>query len=120
MDQPTLPPVVAGRSALPAFLAIEAWARAQTAAAEAAAEDLLGDARAEAERVRREGEQALREAVVAAERDALRAVESRARDRVSASRHAVTRWIESAEEEATRQLDEALARICGLERGSGD
>jgi hypothetical protein len=113
MDVPRLPPVVAGRSALPAFLEVEAWARRRVAVAHEAADALLREARAEAERVRSAGEAAVREAVVQGERDALRDVESRARDRVSAARRGVAAWVEAAEEASVRAVDEALDRICG-------
>lgn len=113
MDPPPLPPVVAGRSALPAFLAVEAWAGEQTAASRAVAKRTLEDARAEAERIREEGETSLREAVLEGEREALREVESTARDRTSAMRHAVDAWVESGEAQAEGLLAEALTIICG-------
>ena len=48
MDEPRLPPAVAGRSALPTFLAVAAWARGKTADARDAAEAIRTEADAEA------------------------------------------------------------------------
>ncbi|MDF1701758.1 MAG: hypothetical protein P1V36_11435 [Planctomycetota bacterium] len=113
MDEPRLPPAVAGRSALPTFLAVEAWARQKTAAAHEQARLHLEEAQAEAERVRTTGEDALKEAVLEGEREALRDVESRTRDRISAARTEVTSWINRSEEAAQQALDEAMAILCG-------
>ncbi|MDJ0523613.1 MAG: hypothetical protein QNJ90_16200 [Planctomycetota bacterium] len=108
MDEPRLPPVVAGRSALPAFLAVEAWARDKTADARAAADAHRAEAEAEAANVRREGEEALKQAVLDGEREALRDVETAQRDKVSEARRAVETWIRDAEEASTRAVAEAL------------
>ena len=113
MDEPRLPPAVAGRSALPTFLAVEAWARGKTADARDAAEAIRTEADAEAERIRTEGEAALQEAVLEGEREALRDVESRTRDAVSAARVEVESWINRAEEAARKAVDEAMAILCG-------
>ncbi len=113
MDPPSLPPVTAGRSALPAFLPLETWARKRTAAARQAAEDRLVSAQAEGERIRSEGEAALRDAVLTGEREALREVDDRARDRTSEARRAVNAWIEAAEQDVAALLDDAVDRICG-------
>lgn len=108
MDEPRLPPVVAGRSALPAFLAIEDWAHAKTAAARAAAEAGVAAAEVDAARVREEGEEALKEAVLAGEHEALRDVETQQRDKVSEARRAVESWIQHAEAASTRAVSDAL------------
>lgn len=113
MDEPRLPPAVAGRSALPTFLAVEAWAREKTAAARTEAEVLRSEAAAEAARIKAEGEAALQEAVLEGEREALRDVESRTRDAISAARVEVESWINRAEESAREALDDALALLCG-------
>ncbi len=104
---------MAGKSALPAFLVIEAWARQTTAAAETAAAERLEEAQAKAEQVKVEGEQALRQAVLDAEKEALRGVETNARNRVSDARIALNRWIDAAEESVDAVLDEAVAKIVG-------
>jgi vacuolar-type H+-ATPase subunit H len=112
MDAPRLPPVVAGRSALPAFLEVEAWARERTARARSEAADRLEAARADAERVRREGEAALQEVVLEGEHEALRDVQGRARDRVSEARKQVRAWIDEAERAAQEALGAALDVLC--------
>ena len=108
MDAPRLPPVVAGRSALPAFLAVEAWAREKTAGALAAADEQRAAAEAEAARIRSEGEEALKQAVLDGEHEALRDVETRQRDKVSQARRAVEAWIQAAEEASSRAVTAAL------------
>jgi hypothetical protein len=113
MDEPRLPPVVAGRSALPAFLTIEDWATAKTAAARAAAEAEVAAADVEAARIRSEGEDALKQAVLAGEHDALRDVETQQRDKVSDARRAVEAWIRHAEEASTRAVTDALDLLMG-------
>ncbi len=113
MDEPRLPPAVAGRSALPSFLAVEAWARERTAAARESAEALRAEAQEEAARIKREGEEALKEAVLDGEREALRDVESRTRDAISAARVEVESWINRAEEASRQAVDEALDILCG-------
>lgn len=113
MDEPRLPPAVAGRSALPAFLAVEAWAEEKTAAARDEADALRAEAHAEAARIRREGEAALKQAVLDGESDALRDVESRTRDAISAARIEVSSWINRAEEASRAAVDEALELLCG-------
>jgi len=107
------PHVIAGRSALPAFLAVEAWARAQTADAEERAAQRIADGEAEAARVRADGEAALRDAVLEAEREALREVERRSRDEVSEARVALNAWIESGERASEKAVEDALRLICG-------
>lgn len=113
MEEPRLPPVVAGRSALPAFLAIEAWAEEKTAAARTAADAQRAEAEAEAARIRSEGEEALKQAVLEGEREALREVETEQRDRVSDARRAVETWIQQAEAASSRAVDAALDLLVG-------
>lgn len=113
MDEPRLPPAVAGRSALPTFLAVEAWAREKTASARDAAQTLREEAEADAARIRSEGEAALTEAVLEGEREALRDVESRTRDAISAARVEVETWINRAEEAAREAVEEAMDILCG-------
>ena len=119
MDEPRLPPAVAGRSALPTFLAVEAWAREKTATARRETETLLQEAQADAARIRSEGEAALKEAVLEGEREALRDVESRTRDAISAARVEVESWINRAEEAARASVEQAMDILCGEAR-SGD
>jgi len=113
MDAPRLPPVVAGRSALPAFLAVEAWARERSAGAEARAAAHLAASEAEAKRLHEEGERALEQAVLDGEHEALRDVETRQRDRVSTARRAVEAWIQAAETASERAVSDALALLTG-------
>lgn len=118
MDEPNLPPavaprVIAGRSALPAFLAVEAWARTRTADAEAQASKRIEEAEAQAAEVRRDGEAALRAAVIEAEREALREVERRSRDEVSEARVTLNAWIEAGEGASQAAVEDALRLICG-------
>ncbi len=112
MDDPRLPPAVAGRSALPTFLAVESWAREKTADARERAAAQRAEAEAEAERIRRDGEAALTQAVLDGETEALRDVESRTRDRISAARSKITSWIHRAEEAAQASVPAALELLC--------
>ena len=115
MDAPALPPVIAGRSALPAFLTIEAWARERAAAARQEAETSLTEGQAKAAAVQRAGEAALREAVLEGEREALREVESRARDRISEARRAMEAWIQASEQASESAVARAVDLICGVD-----
>jgi len=112
MDEPRLPPAVAGRSALPTFLVVESWAREKTAAARERALTQRADAEAEAAQVRHDGEEALKQAVLDGEAEALRDVESRTRDRISTARSEITSWINRAEEAAQGSIGEALGLLC--------
>ena len=118
MDELNPPPavashVLAGRSALPAFLAVETWVRLRTADAEARAAQHLESAEAEAQRVRTDGEAALRQAVIEAEQEALRDVERRSRDEVSEARVALNAWIDAGERASEEAVEDALRLICG-------
>jgi len=108
MDAPRLPPVVAGRSALPAFLTVEAWARERNAAGTATAAARLDEAETEAARIRREGEETLKQAVLDGEREALADVETHQRDKISAARRAVEAWIQRAESASSEAVAAAL------------
>ncbi|MDA1196298.1 MAG: hypothetical protein O2894_14105 [Planctomycetota bacterium] len=119
MDAPRLPPAVAGRSALPAFLPVEAWARERTASARESAAAQLAAARAEAELVRTDGEAALRQAVLDGEHEALRDVESSTRDRVSRARAEVNTWINRAEESARAAIAAAVDLLCAPPEANG-
>jgi len=121
MTRPDLPPVVPGRSALPAFLGLETWAREQLQDARDAAQKRLGDARLEAQTIRSEGEQKLRDVVIEGEKQALREVESAGTDAVSDARLAVNRWVEGAESRMDELLVLAMALLCGepLSRTTG-
>lgn len=110
-DRPDLPPVAPGRSALPAFLAVEAFMEQRLAGARAEAEARLEAARAHARAVEETGRERLRQAVVDAEADALREVESRAVDRVSEARRAVEAWITRSEAMLDDIVAEAVARL---------
>lgn len=111
VDRPLLPPLTPGQSALPAFLAIEAWADERLSAERADAARRLDDARQQAERIRVETEARLRQAVLDGEREASRTAADRARDRLSAARQGVQRWIERAEQETEGLTREALSRL---------
>jgi len=113
MDVPELPPVMAGRSALAAFLPLEAWARGQAAAARAQAKARVTQARAEAEAIRSGGEKELQEAALQGEREAVGEVKDRARERISAARRAVDAWINESEGTIEEALARALELICG-------
>ncbi len=113
MTRPNLPPVTPGRSALPAFLAVEAWARERLQGAQGDAQARLAAARAEAKRIREEGEQKLRDIVIEGEREALRQVEAAGVDAVSEARLAVRRWIDDAESRMDELLVAAMALLCG-------
>ena len=108
MERPELPPVVPGRSALPAFLEVERRVRSALAAEEAAAQRTVDDAEAEATRVRREGEARLKQVVLDAEQAAMRESEARERDRVSEQRVRVQQWIEQAERAAEASVAAAV------------
>lgn len=111
VDLPALPAVVAGRSALPAFLAIEAHIQERLQGADAAAVRRVQEAEEEAASIRTRGETALREAVLAGEREAMREVEDRARDRVSTARRSVQRWVDEAEHAALEAVEEAVTLL---------
>jgi len=113
VDRPPLPTAPAGRSALPSFVALEAWADARLEQARVEANAHLDQAREQAERLRREGEERLREVVVSAEREARRLSEDRARDLVSAERVRAARWAAAAESESEPRVEEALRLLCG-------
>ena len=74
----------------------------------------LEEGQAAAERTRTDGEQALREAVLQGERDALREVESRARDRISAARRSTEAWIQAGETASEEAVSRAVDLICGI------
>jgi hypothetical protein len=120
MDDPRLPPAVAGRSALPTFLAVESWAREKTTDARERAKGHRAQAEAEAERIRSEGEAALTQAVLDGETEALRDVESRTRDRISAARSEITSWINRAEEAAQTSMPDALEILCAPVESPGE
>jgi hypothetical protein len=111
VDRPPLPTAPAGRSALPAFVALEAWADERLAEARADAAEHVAQARAQAERLRTDGEAKLRETVVRAEREARRTSEDHARDLLSAERIRAARWAEAAEAEAEARVEEALGLL---------
>lgn len=110
-ERPALPPVVPGRSALPAFLAVEAEMRVRLAAAREAAEARLEAAKEKAAEVERMGKDELRQAVVDAEQDAIRDVEQRAIDRVSEARRLVEDWVRRCEASIDDIVAEALAQL---------
>lgn len=113
MDLPPLPPVVEGRSALAAFVPLTAWV-AQAAGGEAqAAEAALARAREEAAARLAGAQDRLEQTVLAAQAEAEREAEDRARDMVSAARLAVERWIRSVEPAMAPVVDEALLRLTG-------
>ncbi len=113
MDNPALPSVPPGRSALPAFLVLERALAERLAAEE---EQASGETRAagdEAARIRREGQERLEHVLVDAQESAMREAEARARERVNDARSAVGRWVDEAERAADAALDEALDICCG-------
>jgi hypothetical protein len=116
VKRPALPPLAPGRSALLAFLEVERGLRDEIAREEARAARTIEAAEEEAARLKEECERGLKQRVVDAERRRVRQVEDAARDRVSAARARVQRWIDEAEAGA----DEALARALALLTGRGD
>ena len=108
VKRPALPPLQPGRSALLAFLDVERGLREETAREEARAAQVLEAAEAEATRLKEACEQGLKQRVLDAERQSLRAVEARTRDRVSEARAGVQRWIDEAEGRAADAVVEAL------------
>src|SRR5262245_48825741 len=113
MDLPPLPPVPPGRTALPAFLALEAWVAKERGGARARAEADLEAARAEARRIEGDGAARLENVVLQAEREAARTAEDAARDRVSAARVALHRWVDAAEAGLPPLVEEAVRRLTG-------
>ncbi len=103
-----LPSVAPGRSALPAFLALEARLRERAASEEARAAQVVEDAEAEAARIRLKGEERLQQVVLEAEAQAKREAEAKARDRISDVRVKTQRWIEAAERAAQAAIDQAV------------
>lgn len=76
--------------------------------AEARLEHDLEKAESDARRTREEGEQRLKQVVLDAERQAVRDVEAKARDRVSETRVRIQRWIDATEREAETALQRAM------------
>ena len=111
MDVPPLLPVPPGASALPAFVGIEAWVRKERGQALAAAQLALRHARDEAERIEAEGLARLENVVVQAEKEAQRNAEDVARDRVSAARTALSRWVDAVERDVAPLVEEAVQRL---------
>lgn len=117
MDRPVLPSVAPGRSALPAFLALEAQLRERAVSEEARAAALVEEAEARAARIRAKGEERLQQVVVEAEAQAKREAEAKARDRISDGRVKTQRWIEAAERAVQATVDQAVDRLI---RGDAD
>jgi len=103
-----MPSIVPGRSALPALAQVETDVRARFATLMNSLETARKEAHAQAEALRKEGEDRLGLLVLDAQRQAIRAVESAARDRISTARIQVQHWIDEAEEAAQEALQEAL------------
>lgn len=112
MDPVPLAPVVPGRSALPAFLPLEAALAEQRDASRRGAEARLLAAREEAARIRQDGEARLKDVLVEAQARAWKEAEARARDRVSGVRARTERWVDQAEEAAGQALADALGLCC--------
>lgn len=110
-EKPALPPVVPGRSALPAFLAVEAAMRERLDASRAEAEARLTAAHEKAAEIERLGREQLRETVIEGEAEAVRDVEQRAVDRVSEARRLVDAWIRQCEERMPDIVATALAEL---------
>ena len=106
-----LPSVAPGRSALPAFLALEARLRERAADEEVRAASVIEEAEGEAARLRAQGEERLQQVVLDAERQATREAEAKARDRISEVRVRTQRWIEAAERAAQSAVDDAVRRL---------
>jgi len=104
---------VPGRPALLAFLEVERELRDEVAREEARAARRIEEAEVEASKLKEECERGLKQRVVDAERRRVREVEARARDRVSAARARVQRWIDDAEQKAAEVLPRALDLLTG-------
>lgn len=111
MDRPTLPPVAPGRSALLALLQVERALGDQLRRAEANASQDVEKAEQEAAGLRDQARRRLQQIVLEAERQAVRDVEARARDRVSESRVAIQRWIDATEGQADDLIRAAVLRL---------
>jgi vacuolar-type H+-ATPase subunit H len=114
VDRPELPPPVPGRPALPVFVGFEDALEGLLESARREARERVERAEREAERVRREGEERLRQVLLDAQEEARRTAEDRARDSVSRARVAVQRWIERAEG-ASGEAVEAALELLGRE-----
>ncbi|MGE0193100.1 MAG: hypothetical protein AB7T63_13785 [Planctomycetota bacterium] len=115
MDGPSLPPVIAGRSALPVFLDVERQAEARVAAERGAAVREREEAARRAEAIRREGEAALEAEVLAGEAEALREVEDRTRARVADAHRALARWTHAQEARLDVLVAAIVERLAGAE-----
>lgn len=109
------PNPVPGRSALAAFLPVERWLAERSAARQAEAGGLEQEIRAEARRIREEGEARLKEVVKQAEQDALRSAQARAHDRESAARREVEAWVASCDEMLEALVAEAVTDLTSVE-----
>lgn len=103
---------MAGRSALPLFLPVEAELGRRLEAETARVERRVADAEAEAARIRTEGEAAVRDVVVEAEAQAVREAERRERERINDVRVRIERWLEESERAAEAAVDDALDSCC--------
>ncbi len=111
MDRPQLPPVPADRSALPAFRTLERALAKQQEGSRGETMARFEQAKAEAQALRTKGEADLREALLAAERLALRDVETRARERVNTARGDVSRWVDQVEQDLGATIAEAVRML---------
>ncbi len=119
VDRPTLPSPPPGRSALPAFAAVERGLLDAIHREEALAARRVEEAEAEARRLVEESEQALKQRVIDAERRRVRQVEDAARDRISAARARVQAWIDASERRSAEAVDRALDVLTGGADASG-
>lgn len=113
VERPPLPPVIAGRSALPVFLEIERLAEARVAAERGAAARDLQQAQAEAAALQQAGEAALADEVLAGEAEALREVEEAARGQLADAHRALARWTQAQETRLESLLADLVERIAG-------
>ena len=112
MDIPPLPPVLPGRSALPAFLAVEAALTEELQAEREAGSRQIADADEEAARIRAGARERLERVLVDAQEAALREAERQARERANRARSRGQQWVDEAERAAGEALDDALDLCC--------
>jgi vacuolar-type H+-ATPase subunit H len=112
VDRPLIPAAPPGQSALPLFRSWEAELSRRIEEAGESAKRRIEDSRAQAARIRSEGEERLKHWVLEAQDQALREAEDRARDRISDVRARTQRWVETAEEAARSAVDDALDLCC--------
>jgi hypothetical protein len=105
--------VLPGRSALPAFLAVEAALAEELETGRETGRKQIAEAEEEAARLREEARARLERVLVDAQEAAVREVERQARERVNEARAQGQRWVDEAERVAGETVGDALDLCCG-------